>query len=325
MPDAPIVFLDVEPEDEPRVRKRYPQAQIHPVPQIEEELLACCRDAAVISTFITTSFPRRIIERLPSLRLLCTRSVGTDHIDAAACAEKGIVVCNVPDYGSHVIAEHAFALLLSTLRHITEGDKRVEGGIFRYQGLKGMALMGKTIGIVGTGNIGRAAVRIAHGFGMRILAYDVCRTLELERDFGVQYVELNDLLSASDIISLHVPAMPATYHMLDAAAFARMKKGVIVVNTARGSLIDADALLAALAEGIVAYALLDVLEHEADVHEDRRLVRHPNVVLTPHIAFYTDTSVDKMYEECFQSINQWLAGEQPTHTVEPPTVVCAVR
>ena len=316
-----IVFLDVDAEDRPLVLKHFPSAAVFGALK-DSEIVEHCGDAEVISTFITVPFPRPLIEKLPELRLLCTRSVGYDHIDLEACKEKGITACNVPDYGSHVIAEHVFALLLSTLRHVLEGNKRVQGGTFDYHGLRGMSLRGKTLGIVGTGKIGRKVAAIAHGFSMKILAADHCRTIELEDLLGVQYVPLETLLSESDIITLHTPATAETEHIIDTAAFARMKEGVILVNTARGSLIDSSALLVALESGKVAHALLDVLEHEQNFQENRALIEHPNVVTTPHIAFYADDSMRNMFLDCFQSITQWIAGAAPEHTVKPVQVVC---
>jgi D-lactate dehydrogenase len=214
-----------------------------------------------------------------------------------------------------VIAEHVFALLLSTLRHITLGSERVRQGIFEYRGLRGMALRDKTLGVVGTGKIGKRVVEIAHGFGMRILASDVYQNAEIVEKYGVQYVERNVLLAESDIITLHAPALPETRHMIDAKAIGMMKDGVILVNTARGSLIDSTALLEGLKSGKVASALLDVLEHESSVAADKELVHHPHVVTTPHIAFYADDSVRTMYADCFESIAQWKRGEKPAHTV----------
>jgi D-lactate dehydrogenase len=309
-----LLFLDVEDADKAAVLKRFPSAIFAAADKPA--------DAEVISTFITTSFPRTLIEKLPKLKLLCTRSVGYDHIDLAACKERGITVCNVPDYGSHVIAEHVFALLLSTLRHVPEGDARVESGTFNYHGLRGMALRGKTLGILGTGKIGRRVAEIAHGFGMTILATDICRTIELEERFNVQYVTFEELLKQSDILTLHAPATPETEHLLNTKAFAKMKEGIVLVNTARGSLIDSKALLHALMDGTVAWALLDVLEHEQNFEENKALIAHPHVVTTPHIAFYADDSMKNMYLDCFQSIEEWIAGKTPEHVVEPPTVVC---
>lgn len=322
MTDSTILFFDVEPQDRRAVLERYPSAKFAEPSLKEKALISTCKDADIVSIFINTPFPRSVIAELPTLKLLCTRSVGYDHIDTQACREHGITVCNVPDYGSHVIAEHVFALLLSTLRHVPEAEKRVESGMFDYHGLRGVALKGKTIGIVGTGKIGRCAARIAHGFDMRILATDQCRTLELEERLGVQYVPLEKLLTESDIITLHLPSTAQTRHLLGQKQFQHMKDGVTLVNTARGALIDSAALLKALNSGKVGHALLDVLEHENNFAENKELISHPNVVTTPHIAFYADDSMRNMYADCFQSIDEWRKGKIPTHAVKPVEKIC---
>lgn len=319
-----ILFLDAEESDKTLVQNHL-QNVIFAGPNLEGDVfIDACKPAEVISCFIYNKFPRAVIERLPNLKLLCTRSVGFDHIDIDACKERGITVCNVPDYGSHVIAEHVFALLLSTLRHINEGDRRVQSGVFDYHGLRGMALKGKTIGILGTGKIGRKVAKIAYGYEMSIIAYDVCRTEELVKDLGVQYVSFEELLHQSDIITLHLPAMKEMDHILNAAVFAQMKDGVVLVNTARGSLIDSNALLDALNSGKVAHALLDVLEHERTFEENRDIINHPHVVVTPHIAFYADDSMRNMYLDSIQSIEQWLSGKEPEHIIHPLNIVCDV-
>lgn len=315
-----IIFLQVDSEDQESVKVRFPGAEI--IAELPEDLIGVCKDAEIISAFIGIEWSADILKKLPKLKLLCTRSVGYNHIDLAYCHEHGITVCNVPDYGSHVIAEHVFALLLSTLRHIDKADRKVESGQFDYHGLRGVSLRGKTIGIIGTGKIGRKTAQIAGGFGMRILAVDRCRTIELEDLLHVQYTDLDQLLSESDIITLHLPANEHTHHMINASTFATMKDGVCLVNTARGELIDSDALLDALNSGKVEHALLDVLEHEGNFKENQELIKHPNVVCTPHIAFYAEESMRNMYEDCFASIEQYLRGEEPEHIVRPPTVVC---
>lgn len=319
---ATCVFLEVDAEDRQTVLDAFPDADVHADALQGDALVEACGGAAVVSCFIYSAFTRAVLTKLPALKLLCTRSVGWNHIDLEACRELGIIVCNVPDYGSHVIAEHVFALLLSKLRHIPEGGAKVQRGEFDYHGLRGITLKGKTLGIVGTGKIGRAVAQIAHGFGMHILAVDKCRTIELEQQFGVRYVELDTLLVESDIITLHAPATPETRHLLNARAFGLVKKGVVVVNTARGDLIDSAALLQALNAAIVRYALLDVLEHEQAFEQNRALIGHANVVATPHIAFYAEDSMKNMYDDCFASIRQWQSGATPEHAVAPPTVVC---
>ncbi len=320
MPHPRIVFLDIDSQEQSRVEAAFPHTRFLPA---DADLVAECPDVQILSLFINTKLSRETIATLPDLRLVCTRSVGFDHIDLEACKERGITVCNVPDYGSHVIAEHVFALLLGTLRHIAEGNRRVNDGVFDYRGLKGMALNGKTIGIVGTGKIGRKVAQFAHGFDMRIVAQDICIVEELKTKFGVTYVERPQLFAESDIISLHAPSLPQTKGMINAEAIAQMKDGVIIVNTARGSLIDSQALLDGLESGKVAWALLDVLENESlggDI--DKALTRHPKVITTPHIAFYADDSVRTMYVDCLESITTWLKGEKPLHVVQELHVKC---
>ncbi len=310
------VFFDTDTEDQPLVLSRFPDAKFLPADATPEQIIAACKDAEVISTFITTKFPKEILTQLPNLKLLCTRSVGFDHIDNAYCAERGIVVAHVPDYGSHVIAEHVFALLLATLRHIQEGNRRVTSGVFDYRGLRGMTLQGKTLGIIGTGKIGKKVAEIAHGFGMNILAFDVYQDAGIVEKFGVRYVTQDELYAQSDIISLHAPSLPSTKGMINRESIAKMKDGVIIVNTARGALINARDLVEALNAGKVKHALLDVLEHESSMEEDSALVKHPKVITTPHIAFYADDSVRNMYNDCFESIAQWQKGEKPAHQVQ---------
>ncbi len=317
-----ITFLDVDPEDRALVLDAFPDAAIAEGPLSGDALVQACKESDVVSCFICSPFTKDVLAKLPKLRLIATRSVGHDHIDTNACAARGITVCNVPDYGSHVIAEHVFALLLSTLRHIREGDERTEGGTFDYHGLRGMALKGKTLGILGTGKIGRKVAKIAFGFEMTILATDQCRTVELETELGVRYVSLEELLKESDILTLHVPATPETEHLFDTKAFSRMKDGVVLINTARGSLIDSEALLSALESGKVSKALLDVLEHEQNFGENKALIRHPNVVTTPHVAFYADDSMRNMYIDATMSIRQWMDGKKPEHVIHPLNIVC---
>jgi D-lactate dehydrogenase len=319
------LFLEVDPIDSSMISERFPEAEIRKDAPVGDALIQACKGKQIICCFIYTRFTREVIAALPDLKLICTRSVGFNHIDLDACQERGIVVCNVPDYGSHVIAEHVFALILTALRHVAEADRKVEEGNFDYHGLRGMALMGKTIGIVGTGKIGYTTAKIAHGFGMHILAVDKCRVLELQSTYGVRYVELEELLTHSDIISLHVPALKETTHMVNAATIAKMKKGVIIVNTARGELIDSAALLKGLESGKVARALLDVLEREKDFQWNEKLIKHPNVIVTPHIAFYADDSMHRMYLESFFSIDQWLQGVAITHKISVQTVVCDLK
>ncbi len=297
-----IIFLDVADDERTLVSNAFPEAIFLPADAPNEAMVA----ADTVVTFVTSHFDAARITALPNLRLLCTRSAGTDHIDLPACRERGITVCSVPDYGAHVIAEHAFALLLSAVRHVPEGNARVKAGEFSWRGLKGMALKGKTMGVAGTGRIGRALIQIALGFGMRVIAYDAFKVA------GIDYVEWSELWRQSDVVSLHLPLTSETMGVVNAQALAGAKPGVVIVNTARGGLIDPAALVAALDRGQVAQALLDVLPDEHDLSSARLLIAHPKVVVTPHIAFYTDASVHELYAKTIDSIRQWQSGERPT-------------
>ena len=319
-----VAFLEVvDPEEESPILSRFPDALLS-AKNLQEGLLEQCKDTEILSIFIYSSIGEHELEALPRLKLLCSRSVGYDHIDLVACQKRGVTVCNVPDYGAHVIAEHVFALLLSALRHIPEGDDRVEAGAFDYRGLRGKTLRGKTLGIVGTGKIGCRVAQIANGFGMKILAVDRCRNVELEELLHVQYVPLEEALARCDILSLHVPATKETTHMINAKTIKRMKDGVVIVNTARGTLIESSAILDGLNSGKISYALLDVLEHEKETNKDAALIAHPNAITTPHIAFYADDSMRNMYLDAFLSIEQWLEGKPLEHQVHPLKVVCDV-
>jgi D-lactate dehydrogenase len=307
-----IYFLDVSPEDKKIILNSFSSAQIFQDKLSEDEIIKNCLDAEILSIFVHTRISKKIIESLPNLKLIITRSVGYDHIDLITANKKNINVCNVPDYGSHVISEFVFALLLSGLRHIEAGDNRVEKEKdFSFTGLKGMALKGKTLGVVGTGKIGRNVTRIASlGFLMNVLAYDAYPNDELAEENHFSYVSLKEVWEKSDIITLHCPLLSETKHIINKKSLSMMKKGVVIVNTSRGGLINTKDLITSLKSGHVSYAFLDVLEHEDNIAIDRDLIKLPNVITTPHVAFYADDSIQKMYESVFETINNYLKGEK---------------
>jgi D-lactate dehydrogenase len=312
-----IVFLETDKVDAPSVAEHFPEAECRSEALDGAELVAACKDAAIVSVFLNCHFTKDVIAQLPDLKLICTRTVGFDHIDLETCKQRGIVVTNVPDYGSHVISEHVFAMILSAFRHVYAGQQRMAAGQFDYHGLRGISLHGKTIGIAGTGKIGRGVAEIAHGFGMQIIACDIFQVPDIVQRLGVRYVSFEELLKQADIISVHLPSTKQTYHCLNRESFATMKPGVTLVNTARGDLIDSVALKEALDADRVHLALLDVLEHEKDFEENKALITHPKVITTPHIAFYADDSMRNMYSDCITSIKQFLSGATVEHEVKP--------
>ncbi len=312
-----IVFLEVEPEDMQILQKEFPEAQIESEPLSEDKIIQKYADAEIMCVFIYSQLTSNVIENLPNLKLIVTRSVGYDHIDLEAAEKKNVVVCNVPNYGAHVIAEHVFALLLSSVRCIKEGDERVEKCFFDFHGLRGVSLKGKTLGIIGAGKIGQNVARIASlGFLMDVIVSDAHPDEDIAREYHFQYVSLEQVWERSDFITLHVPLIPSTKHMINSETIAKMKNGVVIINTARGGIIDTKALIAGITSEKISHVALDVLEHEQNIQEDKELISLPQVITTPHIAFYADDSMKKMYEEAFVSLHQFLEGQDLKYQVQ---------
>lgn len=294
-------------------------------------------DAEIISTFIYSELDETVLESLPALKLIATRSTGYDHIDIDFCARRGIVVANVPRYGEQTVAEHVFALLLTISHRLPEAMERAQHGLFSPEGLQGFDLAGKTLGVIGTGNIGAHVIRIARGFAMNIVAFDVKPDTALSKEFDFSYTDLNILLGASDIITLQLPSLPETRHILSSEAFAQMKDGVVLINTARGDLIDTRALIRALNSGKVAAAGLDVLPDEPLIREEAELIsaaftdqhdlqtlvanhvllRMPNVIITPHSGFNTREAVDRIVETTVENIGAFIVGSPQNVVVGP--------
>jgi len=288
----------------------------------------------VLSCFIRSRVTAAFLDECPNLRLIATRSTGVDHLDVAECKSRGIVVCNVPQYGENTVAEHTFALILALARNIHEAVDRVKRGGLSLEGLLGFDLYGKTLGVVGAGRIGLHVIRIGRAMNMRVLAYDVRPQPLLAEVLGFEYVELEKLLRESDVVTVHAPLMPATHHLLDAQKLGLMKPSAILVNTSRGAIVDSKALLAALNEGKLAGAALDVLEGEEVISEDKvllhdestslddlrlaveayQLMHHPRVIVTPHIAFYSREALSRIMEVTLSNIRAFLAS-QPQNVV----------
>lgn len=297
---------------------------------VTQEALAEHSDAEIVSLFVSSAFPKDSIDALPRLKCIATRSTGVDHIDVAYAAQKGVAVVNVPHYGARTVAEFTFALILALTRRIFDATYQVrEEGSFKTGALEGFDLFGKTIGVIGTGAIGRNVVRIAQGFGMSVLMYDAFPDPALKGP-GAKYVSLEELVAASDVVTLHVPFTRENYHMLGMEQFARMKQGALVINTARGELIDTEALLEALKRGTVSGAGLDVLEGERALKDEMELVRGsesiqdlksilrnhmlidmPQVIITPHIAFFSREAYREILSTTLSNIQNFCDGKQP--------------
>jgi D-lactate dehydrogenase len=285
-------------------------------------------DADIVSPFIYSDLHEPVLRRLPRLRFIATRSTGYDHIDTSFCRERDILVSNVPHYGENTVAEHVFGLLLAISHNLPEAIDRTRKGDFSQAGLRGFDLMDKTLGVIGVGGIGRHVVEIARGFRMRVLAFDMRPDEEFARRLGFEYRGFDEVLSGSDVITLHVPANENTVHLIGPEQFRLMKNGVVIINTSRGSIIDVQALIRAIADGKVAAVGLDVLEEEPAIREEAELLssifrkkydletvlansillRLRNVVITPHIAFNTKEAVQRILKTTLENINAFMEG-----------------
>jgi D-lactate dehydrogenase len=333
-----IVVFETEPWEEPLFKGSCKGNDVTTTSeQLNADLAPKYKQAEIISPFIYSKLDAKTLGAMSRLKLIATRSTGFDHIDLDYCRKHEITVSNVPTYGDNTVAEHVFALFLAVIRKLPEAVDRTRKGDFTNQGLRGKDIRGKTLGVVGTGSIGRHVIEIALGFGMKVLAFDVRPDEEFASSQGFRYVEMDELLKKSDAITLHVPANKKTEGLLSDEEFAKMKDGVIILNTARGSIIDTDALLRALSSGKVSGAGLDVLDQEPTIREEAELLRSVfrkshhldtlladhvlmhmrNVVVTPHIAFDTDEAVRRITDTTIENIESFCKGE-PRNVVGAP-------
>lgn len=279
-----------------------------------------------IVVFINSKIDKKLLDRLPKLKAIATLSTGMDHIDLSACKKRKIEVRNVPSYGEDTVAEHTFALILALSRNLIESDLRVKRGVFSPNGLRGFNLNGKTIGIVGLGKIGAYVAKIAQAFGMKIIGFSRHVDLELEKKYQIKYVsKIEKLLAESDIVSLNCPLTKETHHLINRKNIPKMKKGSMIINTARGAIIESEALIDALKSKRVAYAGLDVLEGEGMIKEEKELLfqkrdknelkvalanhillSFPNVLVTPHNAFNSVEALQRIGLESAKNIKESL-------------------
>lgn len=333
-----IAFFEAEGWEEPMIRENFPNDEIVFLPgRLNDDALPPQADYDIISIFVGSHITATTLAVFPNLKFITTRSTGFDHIDLNACKARGITVAYVPGYGDNTVAEFAFGLILNLTRRMYLGISRIkETGSFSLEGLRGFDIKGKTIGIVGTGRIGREMIAIAKGFGMNVLAYDVFPNASLTATLGFQYVSLEELLKNSDIVSLHVPLMKENEHLMNATTFSQMKKGAYLVNTARGGLVDTTALVAALHDGTLAGVGMDVFEEEggtenefgfiknntasretlATVLENEILIKMPNVLMTPHNAFNSKEALMRILQTTMGNIKGFASGT-PVNLVPP--------
>lgn len=295
------------------------------------------RDAEMICVFVDSLVDSVVIEAFPNLKYIVTRSTGFDHIDLEAAKKKNIVVSSVPSYGENTVAEQAFALILGISRKLYRAvDQIRETGSFSFDDLQGFDLKDKTIGVVGTGRIGRHSIRIAQGFSMKVVAFDPMPNSKLESELKFTYMPFEELLRVSDVVTIHVPYLPQTHHMFNDAAFGKMKKGAVLINTSRGQVVETQALLKALTKGQLGGAGLDVLEEEGVVKDElgfissgnasehdlktilanHVLIDLPNVLITPHNAFNTREALTRILDTTIEDITASISGK-PINVVNP--------
>ncbi|MCX6787676.1 MAG: hydroxyacid dehydrogenase [Candidatus Kaiserbacteria bacterium] len=292
-------------------------------------------EAEALCVFIESPITETELARFPALKLIATRSTGFDHIDLAAAQARNIAVANVPFYGENTVAEFTFALLLALSRRVIDADERVrESGIFSPTGLRGFDLAGKTIGVIGTGHIGAHVIRMAQGFGMKVIGFDAFPNADLSHTLGFSYASLPEVLATSDILTIHVPYNEHTHHLINRENIAGIKKGAYLINTARGAVVETQALVEALQSGTLAGAGLDVLEEEGALADeaalltaphpreeelktvlaDHYLINHPRVIVTPHLAFNTTEAIERILNATIENIKSF-GTETPTNIV----------
>lgn len=253
----------------------------------EDELVKLVKDANALIVRSKPVVTRRVIEAARELKIIARAGVGLDNIDVKAAEERGIVVINAPASSTQSVAELAVGLMLAVARKIALTDRKMRQGEWAKKHGMGVELYGKTLGVIGFGRIGKAVAKICkYGFGMKVLYYDTRRDLEAEKEIGAEYRDLDDLLREADIVTLHVPLLPSTTHLINEEKLRLMKKTAILINTSRGAVVDTNALIRALKEGWIAGAGLDVYEEEP-LPPNHPLTKLDNVVLTPHIGAST--------------------------------------
>ena len=279
-----------------------------------EDILAVAKDAdAILVTY--AKLTRELLMQLTKCKAIGRFGLGVDNIDLVAAAEKGIQVNYVPDYCIHEVSDHALALLLALARKIPQSNKLVQSGRWEVPPLTPMhRLAGRVLGLVGFGNIPRMLAPKAKALGLKVVAYDPFAKAELFKEAGVESVSFDQLLAMSDFVSVHAPLLPETRGLMNATAFGKMKKGAMIINTARGPLIDEAALLAALDGGQLGGAALDVITTEP-MPKDSPLLGRDNLILTPHTAFYSVEALNELQTKCASDVARVLSGEKAVYPI----------
>lgn len=325
-----IVFFEVEDWEQNYLRDKLDGNHLVFFKDVlDEKNVVLAEDAEIISVFIYSKINKKILGKLKKLKAIATRSTGFEHINLDECKKRNISVFNVPSYGANTVAEHTFALILDLSRKIHKSYEQTVRGNFSLDGLRGFDLNGKTLGIVGSGHIGACVARIAKGFEMKVLVYDVIKNIELSKKLGFEYVSFEELLKNSDIVTFHCPYNEKTHHLLNKENIHLMKKGAYLVNTARGGLIETRAMVSALVNGHLGGAALDVLEEDHLIKEEVQLLSHnftrknlenllhnhllltfSNVIITPHNAFNSVESLKRIADVTLENVKSVIDNKK---------------
>lgn len=324
-----IAFFELEPWEERYVEEKLKGYKLKFIDhRLNIRNVSKAKDCDAIGIFIYSEVDEDILDKLPKLKLVATMSTGFDHVDVEECKNRKIIVSNVPFYGENTVAEHTFALILNISRKIFESVEQTRKGNFSLDHLRGFDLKGKTLGIIGGGHIGMHVARMAQGFEMKVLVHDLHHDKKLAKKLSFRYAkDLDEVLSRADILSLHVPYNKHTHHMINMDNIKKIKKGAILINTARGGIIETKALLKAIDKKIISYAGLDVLEGECDIKEEKQLLsKHfklscepetllqdhvllfqDNVFITPHNAFNSEEALKRILDTTIRNIKSYFS------------------
>jgi D-lactate dehydrogenase len=329
MAKTKIAFFEITPKEKNYIKKKLKDfdLQFFNEPLTNEFNIKSIPNVNVISPFIYSVVSAKIISQMKKLKLIATRSTGFNHIDLAAAKKKNIAVANVPYYGENTVAEHTFALILALSRNLHKAYVRTSSNDFSIEGLRGFDLRGKTLGVVGAGSIGVHVIKIAKGFGMKILAFDAKPNHILTELLDFKYVQLDELLKNSDIITLHCPYNQFTHHLINMNNIKKVKKGALFINTARSGIIEPKALYFAIENNIFSGAGLDVFEGEDLLKEENQmltknvsvehletllkrniLIKKENVIITPHIAFDSIEAIERILDTTVENIISFFEG-----------------
>jgi D-lactate dehydrogenase len=331
-----VAVFDAKPYDRRWLDKQAGDDLVfdHLEPRLGPDTARLAAGYRLVCAFVNDDLSGPVLRQLAAagVELIALRCAGFNNVDLAVAEELGLTVTRVPAYSPHAVAEHAAALILALNRKVHRAHQRVREGNFSLAGLEGFDLHGRTAGVIGLGKIGRCLADILRGFGMTVLGHDAFFDRQYAERSGVRYVELDELLAASDVISLHAPLTPETHHLIDADRILRMKPGVLLINTSRGALVDTAALITGLKGGHIGGAGLDVYEEESGYFfEDRsdevitddvlaRLLTFPNVLITSHQAFLTADALEAIARTTAASIRDFLAGKRGSELENAVTV-----